>query len=301
MTTRAGFIAIIVAVLSVSFAVPSLVAQTGSQSNWTSEQSQVWSNENSLWQNLLARDPAAWGRWWHESYSGWPGESQNPIGRNDVMAARDGLLESLKAGSLKYNLNPLGVNTHDNVAIVHYTFSWTAELSGGGIVTGSGRCTHTWLNEGGSWKILSGTGMLASFEGANTANILADADTRAIELINQLLVALKIEDGNRRLQAVVGLVHRSLLTSDGRDLDWNIKNYSYRKAFQSAHMYKYPAVVARTSEKRDQVVGFAESVERGWVQTYYLEVKSGGGGMPAPVQIFFPASGDPPKVLQMSL
>jgi ketosteroid isomerase-like protein len=291
------------ATLALLLVAQPLVSHAQSHDGWTPAQEQVWSNENALWQELLTADTAAWARWWHPGYTGWPAEAQRPTDRTGVLAARDNILRVLKTGSLKYTLDPLGVSVSDNVAVVHYTFTWTAEHTGGGMVNGSGRCSHVWLRESGKWSVLTGSTMLTSFENLGVPDTVADADADelAVQMINQLLVALKIQDDNRRQRAVVGLVHKSLLTRDGGDLDWNIKEYSYKKAYRGVHQYEYPAVIVRTTDKREQVVGFAETAERGWVQTYYIKTTDAIKGMPAPIQLFFPLSGDPPRILQLSL
>ncbi len=291
----------ILATLALLLVAQPLVTHAGSHYEWTPAQEQVWSDENALWQELLTADTATWDRGWHPGYTGWPAEAQRPTDRTGVLAARDHILKVLKTGSLKYTLDPLDVSVSDNVAVVHYTFTWTAEHTSGGMVTGSGRCSHVWLRESGKWSVLTGSSMLTSFENLDVPDTVTDADELAVQLINQLLVALKIQDDDRRQRAVVGLVHKSLLTRDGGDLDWTTKEYSYKKAYRGVHQYEYPVVVVRTTEKREQVVGFAETAERGWVQTYYIKTTDAIKGMPAPVKLFFPLSGDPPRILQMSL
>jgi ketosteroid isomerase-like protein len=43
-----------------------------------------------------------------------------------------------------------------NVAVVHYRLDWEIEDADGSSSTVSYRITHTWLEENGKWRILTG-------------------------------------------------------------------------------------------------------------------------------------------------
>ncbi|MEQ8223383.1 MAG: hypothetical protein ABRQ37_13825, partial [Candidatus Eremiobacterota bacterium] len=81
--------------------------------------------------------------------------------------------------------------------------------------------------------------LLATFYSAPCIEKISP-DEKAIDLLNRFLAALSIEDEQQRLEAVIPLVHKSLLTPDGKDLDNDTKPYSYKKAYENVGCYKQP-------------------------------------------------------------
>lgn len=124
-------------------------------------------------------------------------------------------------------------------------------------------------------------------------------DERGIKLLNEFLTALAIPDEETRLKAVVPLVHKSLLTSDGRDLDNDTKPFSYKKACQNVQFYCNPVKIKYVLKGNTMTVGFQETAEKGRVDRYFVEKKDGVPGMPAPIHIFWPSSGGEPKIINM--
>ena len=126
-----------------------------------------------------------------------------------------------------------------------------------------------------------------------------DPDAKAVALINDFLVALSIEDDTERLEAVIPLVHKSLLTSDGKDLDGNTKDFSYKKAYNNVQFYAYPAVITEARLGEPITVGWEETAEKGRIDRYFIDKKEGINGMPAPLQIFWPEDGGEPSIYYM--
>lgn len=122
-------------------------------------------------------------------------------------------------------------------------------------------------------------------------------DEKAVKLINQLMTALSITDDEARLKAVIPLVHKSMLTSDGQDLDNNVKPFSYKKACQNVKFYKNPVKIKYVLKGNVLTVGWKETAERGRIDRYFVEKKDGVAGMPAPISIFWPESGGEPRVI----
>jgi hypothetical protein len=126
-----------------------------------------------------------------------------------------------------------------------------------------------------------------------------EANPKGTELVSKLLAALSIEDEKARLAAVVPLMHKSLLTADGKDLDRNIKEFSYRKAVANVKFYAQPASIFEVHELAEQTIGFQETSERGIVFKYFVNKKEGEAGRPAPIHVFFPSSGGEPKLVNI--
>jgi hypothetical protein len=137
--------------------------------------------------------------------------------------------------------------------------------------------------------------MLAGLSLLLTA-VPARADTSAPkasrEVVEKLLVALQKTDAAERLAAVLPLVHKSLLTDDGKDLKAPIKDFSFKKASQSAKLYAVPADIAEVLPG-----GTAPAGEKGMVERVFVKKKEGMAGRPAPVLVFTPADGGPAKIL----
>jgi hypothetical protein len=124
-------------------------------------------------------------------------------------------------------------------------------------------------------------------------------DANAVQVLNRFLQAISLADDHARLAAVVPLVHKSLLTADGTDLDRDTKEFSYKKAWQNVKFYQVPAGITQVHKGNVLTVGFRETAERGRVDKYFVAKKPGINGMPAPIHIFFPENGSAPKIINM--
>lgn len=124
-------------------------------------------------------------------------------------------------------------------------------------------------------------------------------DPKGTELVNNLLKALSIEDPEERLQAVIPLVHKSLLTSDGKDLSRDTKDFSYKKAYNNVKFYQIPVSIKEVHKGRVMEIGFRETGERGRTDKYFVNKRPGVAGYPAPIHVFWPQDGGSPKVVNM--
>ncbi|MBI2264924.1 MAG: hypothetical protein HYU64_07100 [Armatimonadetes bacterium] len=124
-------------------------------------------------------------------------------------------------------------------------------------------------------------------------------DPKGVALVDELVKALSIADADARVKALLPLVHKSLLSRDGKDLDWNVKDYSYKKAWQNVKFYKQPVEIHEVHKGNVFTIGFRETAERGRGDKYFIKKKEGINGMPAPISIFWPENGGDPKVIDM--
>lgn len=125
-----------------------------------------------------------------------------------------------------------------------------------------------------------------------------EPDPAAVELLNRLLLALLLEDPDQRLAAVLPLVHKSLLTSNGKDLARSTKDFSYKKACAGAKLYVQPVEITEVHKGKVLTIGFQETAESGRTDKYFLAKKAGVGGLPAPIHVFWDSQGKP-KVTNM--
>lgn len=124
-------------------------------------------------------------------------------------------------------------------------------------------------------------------------------DPKGTELVNNLLKALSIEDPEERLKAVIPLVHKSLLTSDGQDLSRDTKDFSYKKAYNNVKFYQIPVSIYQVHKGNVMTIGFQETAERGRIDKYFVNKKPGVNGRPAPIHVFWPDGGGAPSVVNM--
>ena len=121
----------------------------------------------------------------------------------------------------------------------------------------------------------------------------------AVELLNKLLNALAMPDDSQRLQAVLPLVHKSLLRSDGLDF---LPQYraNYSSAVRGVSSYVVPVKITSVERRANSASGTLRIGEEGESIRYYIArlPKPGGTGT---VHIFFPADGTPPRIIEFGL
>jgi len=123
-------------------------------------------------------------------------------------------------------------------------------------------------------------------------------DPAAVELLNKFMGALQANGGDMdaAVKASMPLLHRSLLLKDGSDISSDLRRFSFKKAWENGKFYVAPVKVTRIRPTGVSAIGFKETAEAGKVVDYFIAKKPGVNGMPAPVKVFFPASGGAPKI-----
>jgi ketosteroid isomerase-like protein len=124
-------------------------AQEGSDDEQT-----LWSLENAYFAHLAKEEFEALKNFYHADFIGWPSHSPEPVG---VSVARRSL-EELLAGIevLSIQVRPQAAVIRGDVAVTHSFVDMQQEDAEGEASWYSYRVTHTWLREGGTWKILGG-------------------------------------------------------------------------------------------------------------------------------------------------
>jgi hypothetical protein len=126
-----------------------------------------------------------------------------------------------------------------------------------------------------------------------------EPDPAGVALCSQLLEALRIDDTEARVKAVLPLVHASLRNRQGTDLDRNIREFSFKKASRGAGLYTSPANVTEVHKGRESTIGFRETAERGRTDKYFVAKIDPSNGRPAPLHVFWPANGGKPSIVNM--
>ena len=126
-----------------------------------------------------------------------------------------------------------------------------------------------------------------------------DPDPKAVALINDFLKALAIPDEAERLKAVMPLLNKSMYSNDGRDLDPQVKQFSYKKASGAVNLYAFPAVITEVHKGNVQQIGFKQTAQQGRIDKYFVAKKEGVQGRPAPLHVFWPADGGAPTLVNI--
>lgn len=116
------------------------------------------------------------------------------------------------------------------------------------------------------------------------------------DLLNATMTALLIEDEAESAKAILLYVHKSLKKAGGAELTTDVRQFSFKKAHDNAKFYAFPVQVTRARENAVTGIGFGDTAEMGRTEDHFLAKKEGQAGLPAPMTVFIPASGGPPKV-----
>ena len=135
--------------------------------------------------------------------------------------------------------------------------------------------------------------------GAVAAIEKIEPDAKGVKLCSEFLAAISHKQEADRLKAVAPLLHKSMLTPDGKDLDRNTKEFSYKKACQNAQFYAQPAEIFEVHKGNVVTVGFRETAERGRTDKYFVKKKEGAAGRPAPLHVFWPENGGEPRLVNI--
>lgn len=146
-------------------------------------------------------------------------------------------------------------------------------------------------------KILLLLALVAVFPVSSQVNKIPP-DPKVVALVQKLITALAITDEKKRLEAVVPLLHKSLLTKDGKDIVTNEKQFQYKRAGDMVKLYENPVVVTAADKGPPRTIGSGASAEKGRVDKYFIKKKPDINGMPAPIHVFLPDQGEP-SILNM--
>lgn len=144
-----------------------------------------------------------------------------------------------------------------------------------------------------TWCLLA-TGAFAQ------ANADAPPDERGAAKLKRFIEILtSTEDMEAAGKTVVAekLVHGSKLDkNEPTKLNNDSMRFAFKKAFTNAKMYDPGPRIIRTQLTATSAVGFGPTAQKGKLYKYFIAKKEGVGGMPAPIQIFYPEDGSDPIV-----
>ena len=124
-------------------------------------------------------------------------------------------------------------------------------------------------------------------------------DQRAVALLNDFLAALQrnSSDIDAAARAASPYLHKSLLRpGNPSDVNDDLKNFSFKKAWQNARFYANPVNITRVRRNQVTAIGYGDTGEAGYVVDYFVGKLNPQAAMPAPVSVFFPNGGGAPRI-----
>lgn len=130
---------------------------------------------------------------------------------------------------------------------------------------------------------------------APTGDDPREADVPAL-LAATLSALQQNRDEEAAAAAIVPYLHKSLLDATGAHLTTDVRSFSFKKAHGAAGLYAVPVTITRVRPSAVTAIGHGPTGEQGRTVDYFVAKRAGVAGMPAPVTVFFPVGGGPPKV-----
>jgi len=132
--------------------VLALLALPAQAQEWSAEQLEVWQTISKQWDKEKAGDNT-WVDDLHDSFVGWPSDSQVPHDKDDV--ARFVAVDSDESKIVLQHQQPLAIVVTGDTAIAHYFYTTIIEYSDGARDTVDGRATDVLVRTNDRWQILS--------------------------------------------------------------------------------------------------------------------------------------------------
>jgi len=116
---------------------------------------EIWALEEAYFANLYKANYEGVLALVHSQFLGWPGAVPQPIDREESARFMKQLVP--KPTSCHFKLERAGIRLLGEVALTQYNIQVNCSDTAGVVTkTQSSRITHTWVKEGGCWKLLGG-------------------------------------------------------------------------------------------------------------------------------------------------
>jgi ketosteroid isomerase-like protein len=123
---------------------------------WSEQQKEVWKNVETYANLWAKRDLEGFLAYFHDDFSGWGNADALPRNKARIRKFNSHNFETTKV--LVTDIQPVGVNIFDNVAIVQYYFTDVLKDKEGKEQTVRGRWTDILMKQGDKWVIIGDHG-----------------------------------------------------------------------------------------------------------------------------------------------
>lgn len=114
----------------------------------------IWTLEEAYFSNLYLANYDQVTVLVSDRFLGWPGGLLHPISREESARFMKQLIP--KPTSCRITIEKEGIRVTEAVALTQYTLHVSCSEAAGETKTQTSRITHTWVKEGGRWKLLGG-------------------------------------------------------------------------------------------------------------------------------------------------
>jgi ketosteroid isomerase-like protein len=123
---------------------------------WSPAQQEAWQTVEAYWQCFAEGDAECFLTYLHDDFSGWTNTNALPRDKEDMSLYLPLGFETSQ--TLLHDVDPVAINVHDNVAIVHYYYSRTFVDSSGARKSDTGRWTDILKKQGDRWVMIADHG-----------------------------------------------------------------------------------------------------------------------------------------------
>jgi ketosteroid isomerase-like protein len=123
---------------------------------WSKQQKEVWSNVETYWKLDSAGDTQNFLTYFHADYQGWNYGNVLPGSKDRAVKFITHSHQASK--TLVYDIQPVTVRVHGNIAYAHYLFTRVIKDAEGKEKREAGRWTDILMKEGNKWVMIADHG-----------------------------------------------------------------------------------------------------------------------------------------------
>ena len=123
---------------------------------WSPAQKEVWKNVNTYWEIMAKGDVNGFMEYFHADYAGW--ENGEPLPSTKEETRKWLSYGSAQGKVLIFDIKPVAIKIHGDVAIVDYFYTMVKENKEGKKNPDAGRWTDILLKQGTKWVLIGDHG-----------------------------------------------------------------------------------------------------------------------------------------------
>ena len=123
---------------------------------WSPAQKEVWKNVNTYWDIMAKGDVNGFLEYFHADYAGWENGEPLPSSKEETKKWMTFAYQGVK--TLIYDIKPVAIKIHGDVAIVDYFYTTVKENKEGKKTPESGRWTDILMKQGTKWVLIGDHG-----------------------------------------------------------------------------------------------------------------------------------------------
>lgn len=123
---------------------------------WSAAQKEVWKNVETYWSLFAQGNPEGYLDYVHSDYRGWSYEAAVPSTKASTRKWIEYELKTTK--SVMYEINPVAIQIHGNIAFVDYYYVQVVKNAEGKDQGSSGRWTDILMKQGDKWVMIGDHG-----------------------------------------------------------------------------------------------------------------------------------------------